>query len=60
MPTAVNTATYAAVPIGTVPTTLTINGETRTRAINAAWASYRARFAPPRRGGEPAGGGAGF
>ena len=33
MPTAVNTATYAAVPIGTVPTTLTINGETRTRAI---------------------------
>ena len=34
--------------------------ETRTRAINAAWASYRARFAPPQRGGEPAGGGAGF
>ena len=33
MPTAVNTATYAAVPIGTVSTTLTINGETRTRAI---------------------------
>ena len=33
MPTAVNSATYAAVPIGTVPTTLTINGETRTRAI---------------------------
>ena len=33
MPTAVNTATYAAVPIGTVQTMLTINGETRTRAI---------------------------
>ncbi|WP_298089675.1 (2Fe-2S)-binding protein [uncultured Sphingomonas sp.] len=33
MPTAVNTTTYAAVPIGTVSTTLTINGETRTRAI---------------------------
>ena len=33
MSTAVNSATYAAMPIGTVPTTLTINGQTRTRAI---------------------------
>ena len=33
MSTAVNSATYAAMPIGTVPTKLTINGETRTRAI---------------------------